>query len=191
MPKVVVLAGINGAGKTSASYEVVSQTLKVKTFVNADAIARGLNGFEPEREAVRAGRIMLEQLDALAAAREDFALETTLAARTYAARLHTLRVLGYDVYLFYYWLNDADMAVARVATRVQAGGHHIPEETIRRRYAKSVANFLELYRPLADYWEVWDNSQPVRVLLGCGDQEETLLDDPKAWNNFTRSAEHG
>lgn len=99
MPRVAVLAGINGAGKTTASKEVLTSVLKIPTFVNADIIARGLNGLNPEGVAIRAGRIMLQQLDDLAAAKEDFAFETTLAARTYASWLGDLRVAGYEVYL--------------------------------------------------------------------------------------------
>ena len=110
MPRVAVLAGINGAGKTTASKEILSTVLKIPTFVNADIIARGLNGLNPEGVAIRAGRIMLQQLDDLAAAKEDFAFETTLAARTYASWLGDLRVAGYEVYLYYYWLSSPDLA---------------------------------------------------------------------------------
>ena len=119
-PRVVVLAGINGAGKTTASQDLLTNQLKIPTFVNADAIARGLNGLNPEAEAFRAGRIMLDQLNDLAARREDFAFETTLAARTYAGWLESLRATGYEVYLYYYWLNSPDLAIARVAARARS-----------------------------------------------------------------------
>jgi predicted ABC-type ATPase len=99
-PRVALVAGINGAGKTTAAREILSNVLKIPAFVNADTIARGLHAFNPEGEAVRAGRIMLEQLRDLAARREDFAFETTLAARTYASWLGELRGSGYEVYLF-------------------------------------------------------------------------------------------
>src|SRR5437588_3177373 len=104
-PTVIVLAGINGAGKTTAARSLLANTLKVMTFVNADVIAQGLSGFDPGAAAVRAGRIMLEQLHELAAQRADFAFETTLAGRTYAAWLDSLRESGYEVHLFYFWLN--------------------------------------------------------------------------------------
>ena len=162
--------------------------LKIPTFVNADAIARGLNSLNPEGEAVRAGRIMLAQLDELAAARRDFAFETTLAARTYARWLANLRaMLGYEVYLYYYWLDSADLAISRVAQRVRSGGHFIPDETVRQRYARSVRNFFELYRPVADYWEVYDNSYGQRKLLALGSFDDELIDDESTWTTFRRS----
>jgi predicted ABC-type ATPase len=186
-PRVVVLAGINGAGKTTASRDLLTNVLRIPTFVNADAIARGLNGLNPEAEAVRAGRIMLQQLDDLAARREDFAFETTLAARTYAGWLASLRATGYEVHLYYYWLRSAEMAITRVADRVAAGGHFVPDVTIRQRYARSVRNFFELYRPVCDWWEVYDNSQGTRILLGCGTADEELIADEGLWHQFRRS----
>src|SRR5580700_8448462 len=124
-PSIIILAGINGAGKTTASRSLLANTLKVMTFVNADVIAQGLSGFDPDSAAMRAGQIMLEQLDNLAAQRASFAFETTLAARTYAGKLHSLRESGYAVHLFYFWLESEELAIARVAARVRKGGHHI------------------------------------------------------------------
>ncbi len=187
-PRVVVLAGINGAGKTTASRELLANVLRIPTFVNADAIARGLNGLNPEAEAVRAGRVMLEQMRDLAARREDFAFETTLAARTYAGWLEGLRATGYQVYLYYYWLRSPELAITRVAQRVAAGGHFIPDDTIRQRYARSVRNFFELYRPVADWWEVYDNSYDRRDLLGIGTPDEEAVEDESAWHQFRESS---
>lgn len=188
-PKVVVLAGINGAGKTTASKWALA-ALRIPIFVNADAIARGLNGLNPEAEAVRAGRIMLKHLDELAEARENFALETTLAARSYAGWLAGLKASGYEVYLFYYWLNSPELAINRVAERVEAGGHHIPDATVRQRYARSVRNFFELYRPVVTEWRVYDNTekQSRLIVFGRGDREHVLDED--TWFDIGRSANH-
>ena len=190
MPRVVVLAGINGAGKTTASQDLLTNVLKIPTFVNADAIARGLNGLNPESESFRAGRIMLEQMNDLVRRREDFAFETTLSARTYAVWLRGLRLTGYEVFLYYYWLDSPDMAIARVAQRVRNGGHFVPDADIRRRYARSVRNFLELYRPIADEWEVYDNTHGQRALLAMGTPDDETIDHPDTWAAFLRSAEH-
>jgi predicted ABC-type ATPase len=189
MPRVVVLAGINGAGKTTASQWILRDVLKIPTFVNADAIARGLNGLNPEGEAIRAGRIMLEQLKDLATQRKDFAFETTLAARTYAGWLESLRVIEYEVHLYYYWLDSPNLAITRVAQRVRAGGHFIPDETIRQRYSRSVRNFFDLYRPLADVWEVYDNSHGQRHLIAIGMGTEEVIGDQERWAAFVRSGE--
>ena len=190
MPRVVVLAGINGAGKTTASRDLLVNVLKIPVFTNADAIARGLNSLNPESEALLAGTIMLDWMRDLAKERRDFAFETTLSARTYAPWLKGLKASGYEVYLYYYWLESAELAVSRVAERVLAGGHHIPDADVRRRYGRSVKNFLDLYRPIADYWEVMDNSFGQRELLALGDLACEEIGDPDVWEQFLRSANH-
>lgn len=191
-PRVAILAGINGAGKTTASVELLQNTLRMPVFANADAIARGLNAFNVEAEAMRAGRILLDWLHDLAAQRRDFSFETTLAGKTYASWLESLRATGYEVYLFYYWLSGPDVAIGRVANRVQGGGHHVPDATIRQRYSRSVRNFFELYRPLADHWRVYDNTQGLRRLIAFGSTaaEEYHLDGD-TWLDVQRSANHG
>jgi predicted ABC-type ATPase len=157
-PTVIVLAGPNGAGKTTASRTLLAETLSITTFVNADVIAQGLAGFDPDSAAIEASRIMLERLRALADRRADFAFETTLAARTYADWLDGLRRSGYLVHLLYFWLENADLAVMRVAERVRLGGHNIPEATIRQRYMRSLENLFRMYLPVVTSWEVYDNS---------------------------------
>jgi predicted ABC-type ATPase len=177
-PQVVVLAGPNGAGKTTSSRTILAETLSVLTFVNADVIAQGLSGFDPAGAAVAAGRVMLERLRELAANRASFAFETTLAARSYARFLRGLHDSGYYVRLYYFWLSSPDLAVARVAHRVARGGHHVPEADIRQRYLRSIRNFFTLYRPIADLWEVYDNSThgAARLIAQCRDAGETVLD---------------
>jgi predicted ABC-type ATPase len=159
-PNVIMLAGPNGAGKTTSSRSLLTDALKVTTFVNADIIAQGLAGFDPESAAWEASRIMLERLDRLAEQRQDFAFETTLAARSYVRRITDWRGQGYCFQLYYFWLPSADLAVQRVADRVQQGGHHVPEETVRHRYRQSLRNLFDLYLPLADEWNVYLNEQP-------------------------------
>jgi predicted ABC-type ATPase len=187
-PRVAVIAGINGAGKTTASRDILQRVLKIPTFVNADTIARGLSAFDPEAEAVRAGRVMLDWLDELAQARRDFAFETTLAARSYAGWLAGLKARGYEVHLYYFWLDSPDTAIARVAVRVQAGGHHIPEATIRQRYSKSTRNFFELYRPLCNAWRVYDNSGDQSRFIAYGDETSETVLDSDTWDLIERSA---
>ncbi len=190
MPRVVVLAGINGAGKTTASRELLVNVLKIPVFTNADAIARGLNSLNPESEAFLAGKIMLDWMRKLAEQRRDFAFETTLSARTYAPWLKGLKASGYEIYLYYYWLRSAETAIARVAQRVRSGGHHIPDADMLRRYGRSVKNFLELYRGVADEWEVYDNTDGKRFLIGIGSGGQELHDSDDIWDTFQRSADH-
>jgi len=188
-PRVAILGGINGAGKTTASSSILREALRIPVFTNADAIARGLNAFDPESEAMKAGRIMFEHMRAMTAARRSFAFETTLAARTYARWLSEMKRDGYAVHLFYFWLRNADMAIRRVADRVKSGGHHVPDDTIRRRYSRSVRNFLELYRPLVTTWQVYDNSNGGSRLIAFNNSFfDTVLDD-EAWELFNRSGD--
>jgi predicted ABC-type ATPase len=189
-PTVMVLAGPNGAGKTTASRTLLAETLRVMTFVNADVIAQGLSGFDPESAAFEASRIMLDRLRALAAQRADFAFETTLAARTLAGWLKGLRQDGYTVHLVYFWLESADLAVTRVAERVRAGGHSVPEATIRQRYGRSVQNFFQLYRPLVSSWRVYDNTQsasPQLIVRGDETGTETVLNEER-WRQIQEGA---
>lgn len=170
MPNVVVIAGPNGSGKSTIAPKLLRDTLKVEEFINADVIASGLSAFAPDRAAFPAGRIMLQRMKELAELRENFALESTLSSRSLAPWLIKLRTNGYVVHLIFLWLIDANLAVKRVTERVKAGGHGIPEKIVRRRYSRSIGNFFNIYRPIADSWLMLDNS---------------LQDSPKpiAWRN--------
>lgn len=158
MPAVIFIAGPNGAGKSTAGPRLLRDEFGVLDFVNADVIAAGLSSFNPEGVAFQAGRILLERVRELAHGRKDFAVETTLAGRSYAAWIAGLKAEGYGFHLLFLSLPSADLAVERVANRVRMGGHNIPEDTIRRRYRAGLRNFFQLYRPLADRWRLYDSS---------------------------------
>src|SRR4030067_3877602 len=156
-PLLIVIAGRNGAGKSTTAPSLLKDTLEVTEFVDADVIAQGISAFKPEMTAFQAGRIMLERLHYLAENSLDFAFESTLASKTFAFWIAGLRNKGYDFRLVFLWLPGEDFAVSRVVERVHMGGHNVPEETIRRRYAAGLYNFFALYRPLADAWGFFDN----------------------------------
>lgn len=158
-PTAYLIAGPNGAGKTTFATEFLPDFVHCREFVNADLIAAGLSPFAPETQALRAGRLVLTRIRELAEARQDFGFETTLAGRGYARLIADLKGSGYRVVLFFLWLPDAELAVARVANRVRQGGHDIPEETIRRRFDAGLRNFFRLYAPLADSWHLYDGSR--------------------------------
>jgi predicted ABC-type ATPase len=159
MPSLYVISGCNGAGKTTASFTILPEMLKCNEFVNADEIARGISPFQPSKVAVEAGRIMLIRIKGLLKQGVDFAFETTLATRSYVHFIHDAQARGYFVMLVYFWLNSPDLAVARVNDRVLSGGHSIPEDVIRRRYAAGMSNLSRLYLPISDYWLIIDNSE--------------------------------
>lgn len=125
---------------------------------------------------------MLEHLHDLAEQRANFAFETTLASRTFAPWIAKLKTTGYQFHLFYVWVPSADVSVARVRRRVILGGPSVPEETIRRRYQRSLENFFRMYQPIADAWEFYDNEtleSPRLIAIGNGTME--LAEDEPLW----------
>lgn len=157
-PTVYVIAGPNGAGKTTFASEFLPDFVTCREFLNADLIAAGLSPFAPESQNRRAGRLLLERINESASQRIDFGFETTLAGRSYATLLRALKHNGYRVILFFLWLPHAQLAVDRVASRVQQGGHSVPAEDVRRRYQIGIRNFFELYEPILDEWQLIDAS---------------------------------
>jgi predicted ABC-type ATPase len=189
-PQVIIIAGPNGAGKTTLAPVLLRDWLGVMEFVNADTIASGLSAFQPGQAAIEAGRVMLKRLRELAAQRENFAFETTLATRSYAPWLGQLARSGYRINLMLVWLNSPELAVERVKRRVESGGHGIPEEVIRRRYRKGLQNFFALYRPLAEEWGVYDNSEqgaPVLIASGAGEVVRAVFHSER-WERFCEAA---
>ena len=176
MPKLYIIAGCNGAGKTTASYTVLPEMLGCKEFVNADEIAKGLSPFNPESVAIEAGRLMLQRMDDLLAEGADFAFETTLASRSYVKFVERAQAKGYFVTLLYFWLPTPEQAIERVATRVSEGGHNIPSDVIRRRYANGIKNLITLYTPICNFWTIYDNSSADAEIkiIASGEKDITI-----------------
>ena len=162
--RIVIIAGPNGAGKTTFAREFLPTDAELPNFVNADLIAAGLSPFAPDVAAFKAGRIMLETIAEYVKHGESFSFETTLSGLTYAQMIPVWRSSGYAVKLIFLSLPDVEIAIERVATRVIQGGHNVPEEVIRRRFAHGIANF-ERYKLLVDGWQLYDNSGAPPVLL--------------------------
>lgn len=158
MPQLFILAGCNGAGKTTTAKILLPQFLGGIEFVNADIIAAELNPEFPESVAFQAGRIMLERVDVLLSEKSSFALETTLATKSYVGLTKKAQSLGYEVVLMYFWLESYDMALKRVAKRVREGGHFIPDEDVKRRYEGGIRNLVDLFIPVVNHWSIHDNS---------------------------------
>jgi len=180
-PTIYVIAGCNGAGKTTFAKEFLPKEVKCLRFLNADEIARGLSPLKPSAGSVRAARLLLTQVDECLRDRETFALESTLSGKTYIRLFQRALTLGYELELHYLWLSSPAQAIARVRKRVQLGGHHVPASDIRRRFRRSLNHLVADYLPLATRWAVWDSRglpakrlaisgmddiQSVRILLG-------------------------
>lgn len=137
---------------------VLPEVLDCTEFVNADEIAKGISPLKPEEVAIEAGKIMLKRIDFLLDHKCTFAIETTLATRSYSNLIKRAQKIGYIVNILYFWLPSPEMAEERVAQRVATGGHNIPQAIIHRRYWRGLQNLLEIYIPIADMWSIYDNS---------------------------------
>lgn len=179
MPRLYIISGCNGAGKTTASYSLLPEMLDCSEFVNSDEFAKGLSPFDPSKAAIQASRFMLMKIRYLLKKQQDFAIETTLATRTLLKTVRMAQSAGYTVTLLYFWLNSPELAIERVRARVEAGGHNIPEETIRRRYQVGIYYFFTHYAPVCERWILADNSQiPFRVIAeGSKDELINIKDE--------------
>lgn len=185
MPKLFIISGCNGAGKTTASYTILPEMLNCNEFVNADEIAKGLSPFTPEKAAISAGRIMIERVKELLHSGKDFAIETTLATRTHMNVIRDAQSRGYTVTLLYFWLNMPSLAVERVRLRVLSGGHNVSEDKIRRRYDMGIKNLFSLYIPACEYWIIIDNSNnPIEIICEGGKDITTKIHNKTLFNQL-------
>lgn len=181
MLNLYIIAGCNGAGKTTASYTILPEILDCKEFVNADNIAAGLSPFNPESVAMEAGRIMLARIRELVDESVDFAFETTLATRSYVSLIKDAKKKGYNIVLVFFWLDSPGQAIKRVAMRVSEGGHHIPDEVVTRRYYRGLYNLVELYIPHCDKWMIVDNMDLVPEIIAQNDGFGKVIYNDEIW----------
>lgn len=183
MNDLYVIAGCNGAGKTTASYTILPEILNCREFVNADNIAAGLSPFNPEGVAFEAGRIMLARIYELIEEQQSFAFETTLATRSYVSLLNKAKSNNYKITLVFFWLSSPQLARERVISRVEKGGHNIPEDVIERRYYRGIRNFFNLFMPVCDTWLFFDNSKQYSQLIARGYEKKVdEIKNVELWN---------
>lgn len=184
MNKLYIIAGCNGAGKTTASYYVLPEFLQCDEFVNADEIARGLSPFNPEKTGIQAGHLMLRRIHYLIETGQTFAIETTLTTRSYKNLIFDAREKGYSIVLLFFWLESQDLAVERVERRVMEGGHHIPVDVIRRRYTNGLKNFFNIFRETVDQWMLINNSNSPFEILAKGFEGEERIKNDALWHDL-------
>ena len=172
-----IISGCNGSGKTTASYTLLPELLDCSEFVNSDEFAKSLAPFHPETAYITASRYMLKKLRYLFSRREDFCIETTLATRSLLKMVRMAQDQGYFVTVVYLWLNDPQIAIQRVAARVEAGGHDVPPDVIRRRYYTGLEYFFTLYKPACDKWMLVDNSEGEFRIIAEGTDKGTTVRD--------------
>jgi predicted ABC-type ATPase len=180
-----IIAGCNGAGKTTASFTILPEILDCKEFVNADEIAKGLSPFQPEKVAVEAGRIMINRINDLLEDNLSFAFETTLASKSYKNKILFAKNKGYTVTLLFFWLQTIELAKDRVATRVLEGGHNIPNDVIERRYINGIKNLFSIYLPIVDDVMIFDNSLiKSELILSKSNNSEILIHNVHKYNQL-------
>ena len=184
-----IISGCNGAGKTTASYTMLPEMLECSEFVNSDEFAKGLSPFNPEKAAIQASRYMILKVRYLLKRQLDFGIETTLATRTLLKTVRMAQQAGYSITLLYFWLNSPELAIERVAARVETGGHNIPEDTIRRRYQVGLDYFFHDYAPICDRWILADNSQiPFRVIADGSRNDIVSIKDEDTYEKIRQIA---
>ena len=184
--KLYVIAGCNGAGKTTASHTILPEILDCKEFVNADEIAKGLSPFQPEKVAIEAGKFMWQRIKKLLEAGQSFAFETTLSTRSYAQFIDKAKSLDYQVTCLFFWLNSEELAIARVATRVKEGGHHIPADVIKRRYKSGLQNFFNIFLDKVDNWLFVNNSGDNYEIIAEGALNEETINNIGQWEELKK-----
>ena len=186
-----IISGCNGAGKTTASYSLLPEMLECSEFVNSDEFAKGLSPFNPEKAAIKASRFVIMKIRHLISRQMDFAVETTLATRTLLKTVKMAQSNGYTVTLLYFWLNTPELAIQRVKARVEAGGHNLPEETIRRRYRVGIQYFFNDYSPVCERWILADNSQiPFRVVAEGSKLDTVSIRDEETYYKIRSYADY-
>jgi predicted ABC-type ATPase len=176
-PNCYIIAGSNGAGKTTFATEFLPLYANCHNFINADLIARGLSPFDPDAGMLRAGCTVLERIAEFTESRADFAFETTLSGRSYVPRLRCMKKAGFRLHMFYLWIPSPELALLRIRDRVESGGHDVPERDVRRRFGRTLGNLFTLYRPLLDTLRFFDNSSDEPRLIFRDEAGKTVVFD--------------
>ena len=188
MPKLYIISGCNGSGKTTASYTLLPDLLNCREFVNSDEFAKSLSPFDPGAASVTASRYMLMKINYLLDRKADFAVETTLATRSLLQIVRQAQRLGYESTVLYFWLNSPELAIERVRDRVVSGGHNIPDAVVRRRYVMGLQYLFDVYIPVIDRWILADNSKPPFSVVAEGSKDVIYIKDNEKYQLIRRIA---
>jgi len=183
---VYIIAGPNGAGKTTFAVKFLPDYVRCPNFANPDLIAQGLSPFSPGAAAIKAGRLVLEQIQQFANRGADFAFETTLSGKLYVNLFKSLRKKGYKIHIFFLWIPDADLGVSRIKGRVAQGGHDVPVRDVLRRFKRSIWNFFKSYQSLADSWMLFDNAGPIPILIAESRNSKVRIIDESSYNKIVK-----
>ena len=181
---VYIIAGPNGAGKTTFAIKFLPEYAKCSNFINADLIANGLSPFSPGAAAIKAGKLVLEQIHEFATKRVNFAFETTLSGKLYVKLFKSLKKKGYKIHIFFLWVPDATLVISRIKSRVAQGGHDVPVRDVLRRFNRSITNFFKLYQPPADTWMLFDSAGLTPILIAEKKNGKIKIIDVCSYNSI-------
>lgn len=181
-----IIAGPNGAGKTTFAKKFLPRYADCTPFINADLIAQGLSPFSPSVAALKAGRLVLKEIQNLASKGTSFAFETTLSGKTYLSILKKIKSRGYRIHLYFLWVPNPNLSLERIKDRVATGGHDVPTVDVRRRFRRSIDNFLSLYEPLFDTWMLFDNSGEKHNLVAQKKGDKLVIKDRSLYEKITK-----
>jgi len=186
LKNVYIIAGPNGSGKTTFAKTFLPEYAKCDRFINADLIAQGLSPFSPTQVAIKSGKLVLEQIKEYAENGVDFGFETTMSGVTYLKYFRALKEKGYKINIFFLWIPDSQLAVARVKDRVAKGGHNVPAEDIKRRFKRSIDKFFKEYRLLADKWILFNNAETVPKIIAKKQNAHIELTDRELFEKIIK-----
>ena len=185
---VYIIAGPNGSGKTTFAKKFLPDYVKCPNFVNADLIAQGLSPFSPRSAAMKAGKLVLSQIHEFADSGIDFAFESTLSGKGYVNLFRKLKIKGYKIHLFFLWIPNIELSIARIKDRVAEGGHNVPVQDVKRRFKRSICNFFKLYKPLLDSWMLFNNEGRIPELIAKVNNGKTIVSNIELFEKIKKLA---
>ncbi len=171
-PRLLIVGGSNGAGKST--FAVPYAAREGLPFLNADVLTRQYAAAGESQPLIKAAREFLRKLYETIDAGESVCFETTLSGGYVETAVARATAAGYRVELVFLFVASPEVAIARVASRVKKGGHHVPDRDVRRRFHRTLVNFESL-RHEVDMWELYRSDTSEITLVAKQDGQESLI----------------